>query len=86
MRYLVSESAVKAWKGMKHKLKDLCFPLPRRKLQSLPCSKVLITLMYLLEDLVFFPIFFSEYKIPPKPDVVQKLNKIARNMGFLLDA
>ena len=37
-------------------------------------------------SMAFFAIFFPEYKIPPKPDVVQKLNKIARNMGFLLDA
>ena len=59
VRYLVSESAVKAWKGMKHKLKDLCFPLPRRKLQSLLCSKVLISLINLFEDFIIFSDFFS---------------------------
>lgn len=31
VRYLVKEAAVKAWKGLKHKLKDFTFPLPRRK-------------------------------------------------------
>ena len=27
-----------------------------------------------------------EYNVPPKPDVVQKLDLIARNMGFLFDS
>ena len=31
VRYLAKESAIKAWKGLNHKLKDFSFPLARRE-------------------------------------------------------